>query len=247
MNYVDLIIRYLSGELSPDEASSFKEELSSNGELKKEFDDVSAAYNLIRDQVQNRDEKAFRRKLQEAMNHGQTSSASSRHRIRPWWYIPLAVAGSVAILWVLVLNQAGREKIFTRYYLPEQDPVLLAYGQEIRGEQEPGILYYRDGRFSEAMEVLESQMSEEQDNTLLLLYYLLSAMELNLESEVIDRVIASKPSAAFLPDQAICWYTSLALIKSDRRNEAVKMLEPLAEEAGPYQSDAEKLRKMLLK
>jgi len=247
MNYVDLIIRYLSGELSRDEASSFTKELASNGELKKEFEDVSAAYNLIRDQLQNRDEEAFRRKLQEAMGHEHAPIASPRHRIRPWWYIPLAVAGTVAILWVLILNQTGKEQILTRYYLPGQDPVLLAYSQETRGEREPGILYYRDGSYSEAMEVLESQLSEEQDNQLLLLYYLLSAMELDIEGEVIDRVITANPSYAYLPDQAIIWYTTLALIKSDRPKEAIKMLGPLAEEPGPYRTDAEKLKKMLLK
>ena len=101
MNYVDLIIRYLSDELSPEEASSFKEELASNGELKKEYEEVSAAYKLIRDQLRNRDEEAFRQKLQEAMDRRQATSASPGHRIRPWWYIPLAVAGTVAILWVI--------------------------------------------------------------------------------------------------------------------------------------------------
>jgi tetratricopeptide (TPR) repeat protein len=247
MNYVDRIIRYLSDELSRDEASSFKEELAHNGELKKEFETVSAAYDLIRDQLQRRDEKAFRQKLLEAMDREVPASVSTGHRIRPWWYIPLALAGCVAVLLVVFLDQTGSEKILTRYYTPDQDPVLLAYNQDTRGEQERGILYFRNGRYSEAMEILESRMWEEQDNKLLLLYYLLSAMELDRESEVIDRVIISNPANAYLPDQAITWYTTLALIKSDRREEALKMLAPLAKEPGPYRSDAEKLKKILLK
>ncbi|MCK5065917.1 MAG: hypothetical protein KAR16_00700 [Bacteroidales bacterium] len=247
MNYVDLIIRYLSDELSHDEASSFKEELAHNGELKKEFETVSAAYDLIRDQLQKRDEKAFRQKLLKAMNREDPASVSTWHRIRPWWYIPLALASAVAILLVVFLNQTGSEKILTRYYSPDQDPVLLAYQQDTRGEQEPGILYFRLGRYSEAMELLESRMWEGQDNKLLLLYYLLSAMELDRENEVIDRVMAANPANAYLPDQAITWYTTLALIKSDRRKEASNMLLPLSEEPGPYRSDAEKLLKVLLK
>ena len=66
MSYIDLIIKYLSGDLSREEATSFEKEMESNGELKREFEQQSAAYELIRDQLQKRDEEAFRTKLREA-------------------------------------------------------------------------------------------------------------------------------------------------------------------------------------
>jgi len=247
MNYVDLILRYLSGELSPDEAMSFKEDLASNGELNKEYEEVSAAYELIRDQLNKRDEKAFRQKLQEAMDRDIRPSGSPGHRIRPWWYIPLALAATVATLLAVFLNQTGNEQILTRFYTPDQDPVLLAFNQDTRGEQEAGILYFRNGRYSEAMKMLESRIAEEPDNKVLLLYYLLSAMELDREGEAIDRLKYLNLEIAYLPDQALSWYSTLALIKSDRSEEALKMLGPLLEGSGPYQSHAEKLHKLLLK
>ena len=247
MNYVDLILKYLSGELSPGEEDSFKEELNSNGELLKEYTEVSTAYELIRDQLQKRDENAFRQKLQEAMDREVPPSSSSWHRIRPWWYIPMALAASLAILWVLVLNQTENEKILTLFYAPDQDPVLLAYMQDIRGEQEAGILYFRNGSYNEAMKALEPRMSEEPGNKVLLLYYLLSAMELDREDEVLERALAANLADSYLPDQAIAWYSILALIKSDRREQAVKTLVPLTKASGPYQSHAEKLLKLLLK
>jgi len=247
MNYVDLILKYLSGELSPEEEQSFKEELNSNGGLQKEYAEVSKAYELIRDQLQKRDAFAFREKLQEAMDHELPPSSSSRYRIRPFWYIPMALAASLAILWVLVLNQTGNEKILTMFYTPNQDPVLLAYMQDTRGDQEAGILYFRKGSYSEAMKVLELRIIEEPDNKVLLLYYLLSAMELDREDEVLPKLLITKLEDAHLPDQAISWYSTLALIKTDRREEAVKTLVPLTVDTGPYQSHAEKLLKLLLK
>ena len=63
MSYVDLIIKYLSGDLSQEEATSFEEEMESNDELRSMFEEYAAAYNLIRDQLRERDEKFFRRKL----------------------------------------------------------------------------------------------------------------------------------------------------------------------------------------
>ena len=247
MNYVDLILRYLSGELSPDEAMSFKEELATNGELNKEYEEVSAAFELIRDQLNKRDEKAFRQKLQEAMDQDIRPSDSPRHRIRPWWYIPLALAATVATLLAVFLNQMGNERILTRFYTPDKDPVLLAFNQDTRGEQEAGILYFRNGRLSEAMKMLEPRIEEEPDNKVLLLYYLLSAMELDREGEAIDRIMSVNLEIAYLPDQALSWYSTLALIKSDRSEEALKMLGPLLEGPGPYRSHAEKLLKLLLK
>lgn len=247
MNYVDLILRYLSGDLSRDEAKSFKEEIASNAALKEEFEEVSAAYELIRDQLQTRDELAFRQKLLEAMGHELPSPATSRHRIGPRWYLPLALAGTLAILLVLFLNQTGKERILSKYFTPGQDPVLLAHMQDTRGEQEAGILYYRQHNFEEAMRVLEARLLEDADNTVLLLYYLLSAMEVDKETEVIEEVLTLKLEYSRLSDQALGFYCSLALIKSDRREEALTMLDPLLKESGPYRSPAEKLKKLLLK
>lgn len=247
MNYVDLILKYLSGELSPEEEYSFKEELKSNEDLQKEFAELSNAYELISNQLQNRDEFAFRQKLKEAMDHEIPPSASFPNRMRSIWYIPMALAASLAILWMLVLNQSGNEKILSLFYAPDQDPVLLAYMQETRGEQEAGILYYRNGSYGEAMTALEEQMREDPDNKVLLLYFLLSAMELDREQEVLPLALKATLEDAYLPDQAISWYSTLALIKTDRREEAKKTLVPLTEDAGPYRSHAEKLLKLLLK
>ncbi len=246
MNYVDLILRYLSGELSQEEARDFKDELASNEELKQEFAEVSAAYDLIRDQLQHRDEQAFRQKLHSAMDRGQAPS-SPRYRIRPVRYVLVALAASLALLLMVKLPPRSNERILDRYYTPGKDPFLQTLALDTRGEQETGMLLFRNHRYGEAMDLLERMWLETPENKSLLLYYLLSAMEVDREGEAMDRIQELTLEADLPPDRAIAWYGSLALIKSDRRTEALEMLEPLIEVPGPYTSRAEKLKKMLLK
>jgi hypothetical protein len=246
MNYVDLILRYLSGELSQEETRDFKDELASNEELKQEFTEVSAAYDLIRDQLQHRDEQTFRQKLHSAMKRGQAPSSSPRYRIRPVWYALVALAAALALL-LMVVPPRSDERIIDRYYTPEKDPVLQTLALDTRGDQETGILLFRNHRYGEAMDLLERMWMETPENKSLLLFYLLSAMEVDREGEAMDRIRELTLEADLPPDRAIAWYGSLALIKSDRRIEALEMLEPLIEVPGPYTSSAEKLKKMLLK
>jgi len=246
MSYIDLIIKYLSGDLSREEATSFERELESNHELKESFEEHRAAFELIRDQLQKRDDKAFREKLQTAMSHD-AETVKRKPLSRIWWYIPPAVASILAILLILFPQSPNNEKILTSYFHPEEDPLVLAYNQDTRGEPEPGIIHYRDGNFQQSMDLLSISISQGKEDKLILLYYLLSAIELDRQGEVFDRIRIQNPSNMDLLDQSICWYTTLALLKSNQQEEALEKLQPLTKQEGPYQSDARKLEKILLK
>ena len=247
MSYIDLIIKYLSGDLSREEAISFEKELESNKALREAFEAQSAAYELIGDQLQKRDQEAFRAKLQEAMSHDAPISDSQKAGFRSWWYIPPAVACSLAIFLIVLLSHPGNERILSRYHHPTKDQVLLAYSQDTRGESEPGIAQYQQRNYEQSMELLSMRITQEPDDKLILLYYLLSAMELDRQHEVQEMVRVEHSTPMDLLDQSICWYSSLALIKSDRREAALEKLHPLTVHEGPYLSDAIKLEKVLLK
>jgi len=247
MNYVDLILKYLSDEMGPDEKRAFEGDLASIAELNREFEEVSAAYELIRDQLQKRDELSFRQKLLEAMDQEPPPTAIPSKGYRRLWYVFPALAATVAILLVIFIHPLNNQEIISKYFVPEKDPVLLAYLQDTRGVQEAGILLYRNGRYEEAMASLEPMIAEDPDNRVLMLYFLLSAMELNKEAVAIDPVLSLDLELVQPTDQALAWYMALALVKSNRRKEALQMLDLLVEVPGPYLSPAEKLRKLLLK
>jgi hypothetical protein len=247
MNYVDPILRYLSGEFSPEEAKAFLESMNSNEELKQEFNEISTAYELIREQLVERDTRAFREKLLESMDREIQPSLSLRGRNRRWWLSLAALAATLAIVLSIWLKPSGKERLLSRFYTPDQDPVVLALQQDTRGIREEGVLYYRNERYREAMISLEPLVREKSGNEQILLFYLLSVMELDREDEIIEFLLSWEFQAMNMTDQALRWYASLALMKTDRLEESRAMLRALKLEPGPYQSDAENLLKLLLK
>ena len=77
MSYVDLIIKYLSGDLSREESSSFEKELERNEELRKATEEQSAAFKLIRDQLEKRDLARFKATLAEVMQKTPTGATGN--------------------------------------------------------------------------------------------------------------------------------------------------------------------------
>jgi hypothetical protein len=248
MSYVDLIIKYLSGDLSREQTTSFEKELNSNSELRDAFEEYSSAYRLIREQLQKRDELNFRNKLREAMSHDHRLSASRRKERWSWWYIPFSAAGLLAVVLIFnFINHPGNERLFSIYYQPARDQVVMAYDQDTRGVTEPGIILYRSGNYARSMEMLSERIHEESENRLLRLYYLLSAIELDRQDEVLELVRNKNTEMMDLPDQAITWYTTLALLKSGNREAALEEIHPLTTQNGPYRSAATRLEKVMLK
>jgi hypothetical protein len=246
MSYVDLIIKYLSGDLSLEDSRSFEKELESNDELRQSFEEHSAAFELIRNQLQKSDLEAFKAKLEEAVSH------DAPHKIpgkagRRLWYLPPAIACFLALMLIIFLSRPGNERVFARFHHPEEDPIVQGYYQQTRGVSEPGITQYRQGNYARAMDLLMLSLSEERDNKFVLLYCLLAAIELDQQEEVLELVRLKDTESMDLLDQSLSWYSTLGLIKSGRQEAALKMLHPLSEHEGPYQSDAIKLEKVLLK
>ena len=247
MKHVDHIIKYLSDEMSQEEVRSFEKDLATNPVLKEEFEEVSAAYRLIRDQLRQRDEEAFRSKLLEVMEKPALKFRDRSYRHWPRWYFLLPLAGSVAILLaVFLMNQQG-DRILSRFFEPDKDPVILAFNQGTRGDSEPGIMLYHEGHYQESMDKMSELLEQDPENRLTLLFYLLASMELDMQEAVLDRVQTLAIDTEQRLGQSLNWYITLALVKSGRLEEASTQILTLTEQPGPYQTDARRLQKMLLK
>ncbi len=247
MNNVDRIIQYLSGELTPDEKGAFEKELQSSIELREELKTVSAAYNLIRDQLWKRDEASFRRKLQEVMEKPPASTGSSAARRKPVWHFLLPLAAALAMLLVIFLVKPEKERIFSHFFDPLEDPVILALNQESRGGAEPGIALYNSGAYQKSLELLSEIIVKDPENQVAILFYLLASMETGREGEALKRIETLETDPTYQTGQALCWYSSLALLKLGRVEEAAAALSPLIKQPGPYRTDARRMQKMLLK
>lgn len=247
MNNVDLIIKYLSGELNREEIGSFEKELANKQGLQEEFDQISAAYMLIRDQLQKRDEDAFKKQLLEVMEQAATGKKQIGRPLPKVWYYLLPLAASLAIILSIFLSPGSEDKLFSRYYHPETDKVLLTYMQGTRGKAESGILHYQLENYAETINIMLELMEEDPENLLARIYYLLSSIEAGKQDQAIEKLAALDPGLDHQLGQAVSWYTALALLKSDQQEEALIHLHSLILQEGPYQTDAIRLEKILLK
>ena len=247
MNNVDLIIKYLAGEMNRDEASSFEKGVASDPGLREEFETVSAAYRLISDQLRRRDEDAFRARLMEAMKKPFHNGRLPSSQKRRWLYALLPMAGCLAILLTLLMRSWDPDRILSRFFEPQSDPVILAFNQATRGASEEAIVLYERGYYLESMEKTSAFLEVDPQNQVAFLYYLLASMEVDRQQEVLEkfRVLDLDPSVQL--GQSLAWYASLALVKSGRPDEAVNLLMSITGYSGPYQKDAIKLQKVLLK
>lgn len=234
--------------MNQEEAGSFEKNLGSDPALSQEYEDILVAFNLIKHELQKRDEEGFRKKLLEIMEEPVAGAQKTKGRKRPKWYFLLPLAASLAILLAIFLMNRGSERILSRFFHPEKDPVVLAHNQVTRsGETETGILLYQRGNFEVCMNKMSALIEGDPENRLAKLYYLLASMELDLQEEALHRTGNFTDSADDQLGQALIWYHALALLKSERSEDASRLLQQLTEHPGPYQTDARRLQKILSK
>ena len=125
--------------------------------------------------------------------------------------------------------------------------MLRAYSQGSRGSTESGILHYQLENYTESREIMSGLLEQDPENSLVQLYYLLSSIEKDHQDKALEKLAGLELNTEHQLGQAIYWYAALAFLKSDRPEEARSYLHPLVQQQGPYQSDAQRLEKILLK
>lgn len=247
MKYVDHIIRYLSGDLNTDEYRAFEEQLASDPLLREEYLQVSAAYRIAREGFRRKDVESFRTKLREVMENTPLPGTSRKRRYGPVRVLILSVAAALALFLIILTLTRGEDHLFARFYLPQDDPVILAMSEDSRGNAGPGIALYRRGEYTASYRYLEDMLEEDPDNQHALLFYLLSSIETGKEEEALSRILENDSGSFHPAGRAITWYTALALVKSGRHAEAFGQVQPLVDRGGSYSHEARALQRQLSK
>jgi len=242
------MIKYLSGDLSPEESRSFERELAEDTQLKEEFSQVSTAYGMIGDQLRRRDEETFISALNASMNR---SGAVETHRNKkpgPWLYLLLGMAASLVIIVSIFGPGRSTDKIYSAWYMPSKDPFIQTIKEETRGESGHTLArLWQEEEYEQCREEASIGLAKDPDNQYALLFCLLSSMEMN-EAESGFHWLSSADIQGENPlGQAIIWYHALSLIRAGESEEAALLLSVLEELPGPYKQDAHKLKKMLKK
>ena len=248
------MIKYLSGDLSPEETRAFERELKGNPQLEEEFSNVSLAYRIIGDQIKSADEKAFNDALRAAMK--KTDSRKSlpetrrlKDRLFRLPFLLTTVAASLAVLFSIFISQRGQEKIYTAWFNPSNDPVITALNGDMRGEagHQTIVELWKKGEFASCRTEAWKLLSRDEPDPYVLLFFLLSSMETGQGPEALESLEKYQPDTGQTLGQSITWYKALALLRSGELQEANALLLVLGELSGPYQEDAHKLKKKLKK
>ena len=247
MKRVDHMIKYLSGDLSSEESRALEEELSRDRELAEVFEEVSAAYRLTGDQLRKRDEDLFRTRLREVMDRSNSKSKTGSGKRGPRWLLLLPLAASAAILLTILFLQNNPDQIYKAFFYPMEDPVILAFSTETRGNYESAALLFAKAEYQSVLELTFSQLTDDPTNQAALLFHLLAALELDLEADALAKLEEAELDTSQAIGQALTWYRTLALLKAGQKAEAEIILSTLLESPGSYATAAHKLQKMLTK
>lgn len=251
MKRVDEMIKYLSGDLSPEESLAFERELSGNPQLKQEFSELSLAYNLIADQVKRSDEEAFSLALDAVINksESETGSGPFKRNKNHLGYLLLAVAASLLLFAGILLTQKSPERIYYSCYKPSIDPVILTLQMDPRGEADHQSIakLWKEEEYENCRIEALRQLKEDPSELYVLLFYLLSSMETDETGLALERLKSVETDTGQALGQAIHWYGALALVKEGETSEAALLLTPLCHIQGPYKKDANKLKNKLKK
>lgn len=247
MNNVDLLLRYLAGELNREEAEALESRLESDRLLRKTYNEVSEAYGLVRDQLRKMDEEAFRKRLLQVMEQHEPRKTQRRPGPRIWWAASVALAGCIAAILLVWNRNVEPERLLARYYHPGEDQVIETISDGSRGLAGQGALLFQQGRYAECLREMEDLLIHEPGDRVALLFYLLASMEEGRAESTAARFDSFRMEHRDRVDQALAWYAGLAMIQAGRTEKASDLLGSLAEESGPYRTDALRLLKQVSK
>lgn len=251
MKRVDQSIKYLSGELGAEEARAWEEELTQNPALRKDFEDVSFAYELAKSQLLQEDEALFREGLQAAMKapvrkpkraDGPTARGA-RHLMMP----AAAMVAIAAVLLVFLMVLAPPRNPFERFYEPGNDPYLGALSTATRTADNSLYALYQQQEMEALYEKSLQGLKQAPPSLELALLHLIAALETGRERQALEIIPACNPTSEDPLVRALCWYRALALLKSGNEERAIGALEDLRKATGAYAEPADKLLKVLTK
>ncbi len=209
------IERYLDGLMDREERAVFENSLKTDKELNLRVEEVS----LLRLAVE---EQTLRNKLDDF--HAEMLLNRPAKTIRP--YIKYAVAASVALLigfaiWLLAGQKSTEEKLFAQYFKPAPGlvtPMSTASDYEFYR----GMVDYKQGKYSEAINRWEPLVKEKPENDTLNFYLGLSWLAKGEAGKAIDFLskAVTIQNSAFI-DEA-WYYLGMAQLKEGRPEEAVR-------------------------
>jgi len=212
MEEVELIKRYIQGQLSPEEKSAFEQQLTIDADLKRE---VERARLMI---------KGIAFSERDRLKTMLEQEKPSRPR---YWYAVAAVIPLLIISFFLVNRPADPSAIYQEFYEPYG---VYEFGQS-RGTAETKDLeriafeFYEEGEYEVALEKIK-ELQKEKPTIGYNLYVGICLLEMERLDEALDALREIQDSSKYY--EISQWYQALAFIKQEKFDQARELLDLLS-------------------
>jgi tetratricopeptide (TPR) repeat protein len=212
---------YLQDKLSPVEKSDFENRLLTEPGFASVFESFRYSYHAIL----RHSRKELKTRLQ--------SLEPRKQKTIDWKYIGLAIAASVALIMMVVINftDPSPEALYAEYYTPYPNVVApIERAQPETDAYKRSFQLYEEGKYPEAFQAFKSLLNSQPGSAPLNFYAGLCALSLNDSQTAIaylNKVTATKNEFA----AHATWYTALAYLHAGEHAASVEELKKIAEDS----------------
>jgi len=220
---IEIIDRYLEGQLNAEDVILFEEKLKSDPEFAQDVEIHKMAINAI--YVHSRDE--LKQKLKDIHDNRVNRSLTVK--------FPYRIAASIAVIFLIssvvfyiTMNRTPNySKLFDESFVPYQDMI----SQQSRGENNDDKLlineamkYYNQKKFDKAVLLFDKIVKSKQSNDAVIYYYGISCLgskENNIAIELLSRLSENHESMFYEQSK---WYLALGYLYRKDKENTVKTL-----------------------
>ncbi len=197
-NNIDLIERYVLGQMQTAELEEFEQQLANTPELEEEV-------RLFEVALQSIQQQGLKNKL--AAIHEEVADTGRSSRIY-WVGIAASVSLIAFIAYFLLFNTPSEKALFAKNFSPYEN-IVTARGS---GQLNAAMVYYSTGQYEKAINEFESVLTDSVNHQVLF-YKGISHLAINQADQAIP-IFKSLDGSTF--HQQARWYLGLAYLASDQ-------------------------------
>lgn len=236
---IELIERFLKGELSKFEKEQTEQRLSLDRDFRRRVEVFRELQQMHTEEV-----KDFRALLNEVQQDYQQELKTSRKRT--YWLVAasISVLGIVSVaFFYLIKPAADTQELYAQYFAIPADNLSVRGEDASQALLNEAMQYYNAQEYHEASLRFEAWLQQYPDSAPVLFYSGISHMaEDNMSQAIVQlQKISSDSIDTGQYRSPASWYLALAYLKSNQQKAAGDILEKLAEGSTTYAAKAKNL------
>ena len=241
---IELIDRYVKGELSGNVLQDFKQRLANDTAFAEQVNWHETLVGGIKKQS-HKELKGYLQSL-DTQTASPTKVAEQEKKVVSLTFWKYAAAAAVALLVIAVfwldLLRPSHEVLFAQYYQPYPNvEATIERNDEAANAYQQAFQWYEDGQYAEAAIAFDQLLERDEQAVALNFYAGLTALELNRSDKAIEYFEKAISTSDHKYYQQALWYASLAALKNEDTESAKKYLQQLSGEKGFYGNKATQL------